>query len=217
MQVSTLLFDLDDTLYPPQTGLWEGIRRRMMIYMVERMGFSPARAEELRKRFLEQYGTTLRGLQHEFTVNSDDFLAFVHDLPLAEYLQPDPALRRMVLSLPQARWVFTNADQAHAGRVLRTLGLEGCFQGVIDVRAIDFLSKPAPGAYLKALQLAGVTQPADCLFFDDAMRNLRPAQELGLRTALVNPEDQEGSADLHLAYLTDLQQAAPELWQPVPG
>lgn len=213
MQVTTLLFDLDDTLYPPSTGLWSTIRERMHTYMTERMGIEPALADRLRPHFLETYGTNLRGLQHEFEVDTDDYLAYVHDLPLSEYIHPNLELRQMLLSLPQKRWIFTNADQPHAERVIKVLQLEGCFDGIIDVRAINFLNKPVPEAYMKALQIAGVEHPSDCLFFDDALRNLLPAKRLGLFTALVNPEVNNNGADLHLAYLTDLRQAAPELWE----
>lgn len=213
MQVTTLLFDLDDTLYPPSTGLWNVIRARMHTYMTERMGIEEELAHKLRPHFLETYGTNLRGLQHEYEVDSDDYLAYVHDLPLAEFIQPNPELRAMLLSLPYARWVFTNADTAHAERVINVLGLAGCFNGIIDVRAINFLNKPVPQAYLKAMEIAGVKRTQDCLFFDDALRNLLPAKRLGMHTALVNPDVANNGADLHLCYLTDLRQAAPELWE----
>ena len=98
MQVSTLLIDLDDTLYPPSTGLWSTIRERMHTYMTERMGIEPALADRLRPHFLETYGTNLRGLQHEFEVDTDDYLAYVHNLPLSEYIQPNPELRQMLLT-----------------------------------------------------------------------------------------------------------------------
>jgi len=44
MLFTTLFFDLDDTLYPPATGLWEAIGSRINLYMTERMGFPPEQA-----------------------------------------------------------------------------------------------------------------------------------------------------------------------------
>ncbi len=217
MQVRTLLIDLDDTLYPPQTGLWEAIRGRMHTYMVERMGMSDTQANHLRPHFLETYGTTLRGLQSEFEVDAEEFLAYVHDLPLVEYLQPNEAVRQTLLSLPQRRWVFTNADQAHATRVLKVLQLEECFDGIIDVRALGFLNKPDPQAFWKALELAGENDPHRTLFMDDALRNLLPARQLGLITLLVNPFVEQNGVDYHIHYLTDLRQALPGLWESLPA
>ena len=36
----------------------------------------------LRRNYFEQYGTTLRGLQIHHQVDTDEYLAYVHDLPL---------------------------------------------------------------------------------------------------------------------------------------
>ena len=78
---------------------------------------------KLRQSYLEKYGTTLRGLQAHYEVDADEYLAFVHELPLDKYIQPDPNLHSLLLSLPQKRWIFTNADSNHARRVLSILGI----------------------------------------------------------------------------------------------
>ena len=36
------LFDLDNTLYPQDSGLWEEIGRRISAYMIDRLGFYAA-------------------------------------------------------------------------------------------------------------------------------------------------------------------------------
>ena len=155
MGYSTIFFDLDDTLYASSNGLWEAIQARMNRYMAERLNIPQDKVPELRRSYYETYGTTLRGLQRHYQVDADDYLNYVHDLPLQEYLSPAPDFRAMVLSLPQKRWVFTNADDDHARRVLAILGLSDCFAGIIDVRAIAFACKPEPVAYHRALALAG--------------------------------------------------------------
>jgi putative hydrolase of the HAD superfamily len=204
MSYTTLFFDLDDTLYPSEAGLWEAIRVRINRYMCERMRIPPDEASALRRHYYETYGTTLRGLQIHYQIDPDDFLAYVHDLPLNAYLQPDPALRALLLALPQPKWIFTNADVAHAGRVLAGLGLEGCFQGIIDVRARGFVCKPQPEAYPQALRLAGESEPGRCVFFDDAPRNLAPARALGIYTVLVGTALSDPSACLSVRRLHDL-------------
>src|SRR3989304_2202849 len=95
-----LILDLDDTLYPRRTGLMEEIGRRILLYLTERMGFSPEESVELRKRFNVQYGTALRGLQIEHTIDPADYLHFVHDVPLQNYLALDPALGAMLSRIP---------------------------------------------------------------------------------------------------------------------
>ena len=90
MRFTTLFFDLDDTLYPASTGLWLAIKDRMNLYMLERLGLPENDIPVLREQYFKMYGTTLRGLQERHKVDKDDFLAFVHDLPLKDFLTPEP-------------------------------------------------------------------------------------------------------------------------------
>lgn len=228
MRLTTLFIDLDDTLYPKESGLWGAIRQRMTDYMREQLGFPPEVIPALRQHYFDTYGTTLRGLQIHYHVDPDRYLAYVHDLPLDKFLTPDPQLRALLNSLPQAKWIFTNADTDHARRVLTRLGLEDCFTGIIDVRALGYLCKPHREAYLRAMQLAGVDRAEECVLFDDAPRNLLPAHKLGMLTVLVShaalPEpatnDKHLAADYILLEWKELKSLIPQLWnqtKPSPG
>lgn len=213
MVFKTLLIDLDDTLYPSDSGLWLAIRERMSDYMLQRLHFSWEEIPDLRQRYMETYGTTLRGLQQECDVDTEDFLSYVHDLPLHQYISPNPGLREILLSLPQERWIFTNADTSHAQKVLSILLLQDCFNGIIDVRALDFLCKPDEAAYLKALKIIGVENPHHSVMFDDSLRNLTPAHRLGFFTVLVGKKKDHPDVDRSLISLLDLPEVIPELWE----
>jgi pyrimidine 5'-nucleotidase len=213
MCFTSLYFDLDDTLYPASSGLWDAIRLRMNEYMQGFIDLPIKEIVRLRQSYLEKYGTTLRGLQAYYDVDVDEYLDFVHDLPLEKYIQPDPGLRVLLLSLPQRRWIFTNADANHANRVLTILGINDCFEGIIDIRAIDFACKPDKIAYQRALVVANDDDPTHCVIFDDALRNLTPARELGFFTVLVGKNGQESSVDRTISSLHELKDSMPELWQ----
>ncbi|MBN1147530.1 MAG: pyrimidine 5'-nucleotidase [Anaerolineales bacterium] len=213
MRYTTLFFDLDDTLYPSGNGLWGAISERMNQYMVERIGLPPEEVPALRKMYYQRYGTTLRGLQNHYQVDSDDYLAYVHDLPLERYLEPAPALRDLLSSLPQQCWIFTNADAGHARRVLTVLGVADYFDGIIDVRAIQFACKPELVAYQRALALAGNPSPTQCVLLDDSHANLAPARQAGLTTVLIRDNGlAHPAADYVLADVLALSEALPELW-----
>ena len=213
MSLTTLFFDLDDTLYSSTTRLWEAIRARMGQYMHERLGLPLEQVPGLRRYYFTTYGTTLRGLQKHYQVDADDYLAYVHDLPLRQYIQPAPELRTLIASLAQPCWVFTNADANHAGRVLAVLGLSDCFAGVIDVRAIQFACKPEPVAYQRALEIAGNPPAQNCVLIDDSPANLAPARQMGFTTVLVRPDGGPDPAAHHtIPALLDLRQALPGLW-----
>jgi putative hydrolase of the HAD superfamily len=213
MHFNTLYFDLDDTLYPPSSGLWDAIRDRMNEYMQRLIDLPLTEIVKLRQSYLEQYGTTLRGLQAHYDVDVDEYLDFVHDLPLEKYIQPDPHLRTILLGLPQKRWIFTNSDGNHAQRVINILGINDCFEGVIDIRAVDFVCKPDKIAYQRALTFTLDVDPTRCVIFDDALRNLYPARELGFFTVLVGRNGLEPSVDQTIPSLHELGDCMPELWQ----
>ncbi len=214
MEIRTIFFDLDDTLYPSSAGLWEAIGKRMDSYMHTRIGLPLDEVARLRKYYYETCGTTLMGLQRDYHIEADEFLAYVHDLPLHEYLRPDPELERILRSLSQSLWVFTNADEDHASGVLDALGIAGCFHGIIDVRATQFHPKPHPTAFQFALQLAGESNPSHCLLLDDAPRNLSAADQLGFVTAIVGPTSSAPFADFHMLRIHDLPRTLPALWGP---
>jgi pyrimidine 5'-nucleotidase len=213
MQYTTLFFDLDDTLYPNNNGLWDAILGRMSLYMAERVGLSWDVIAEKRRMYYKTYGTTLRGLQVHYQVDADDYLDYVHDLSLENYLQPSPRLRSLLESLPQRRWIFTNADADHAQRVLNILEIQDCFEGIIDVRAIDFACKPEAIAYQRALTLAGESDAGKCVLLDDSPLNLETAHQLGFTTVLVGGN---GTAvpvvDYHVGDLLTLPAIIPNLW-----
>ncbi len=213
MHFTSLFFDLDDTLYPPSSGLWDAIRERMNTYMHKLIDLPLSEIVKIRQSYLEKYGTTLRGLQANYEVDADEYLAFVHDLPLNKYIRPDPALRELLLGLPQRRWIFTNSDANHANRVLKILGITDCFEGIIDIRAIDFACKPEKIAYQRALLVASNDDPTHCVIFDDSLRNLAPAHDMGFYTVLVGTDGTEPSVDQAITSLHKLKDCMPELWQ----
>ena len=188
MAISTLFIDLDGTLYPSDNGLWEAIRDRMNLYIKQRFGMQDEEVASLRHSYYLKYGTTLKGLQIHYQVDAEEYLAFVHDLPLHEFIQPDPNIRHMLLNLPYVRWIFTNADSSHAVRVLEILGISDCFEGIIDVRAIDFACKPDEIAYHRALALAGNPVVEQSVFMDDSAENVKTAHQLGFKTILVGSD-----------------------------
>ena len=212
MHFTNLFFDLDDTLYPSTNGLWSGIRQRMNEYMLQRLGIPPDQAPVLRRKYFETYGTTLRGLQIHYRVDPDDFLAYVHDLPVETIIAPDPELHQLLLGLTLPKWIFTNADANHARRVLSALGVSDCFDGIIDIRSMGFICKPDPQAYRIALTTAGETSPERCIYLDDATRNLAPAFEMGFFTVLVSQDGSNPVATRTIARPHDLSLLMPELW-----
>ena len=184
MRFTTIFFDLDDTLYPSSTNLWLAIKGRMNEFMRDRMNIPTNEIPALREKYYMQYGTTLKGLEKHHQINVDDFLAYVHDLPLGNYLTPDTAQREIIASLPTRNLIFTNADSSHAERVLTQLNLRDLFPVIVDVNAVTPYCKPMPEAFKIAMKLAGESDPSRCVMIDDLTRTTRAAKEVGMSSIL---------------------------------
>ncbi len=161
------------------------LKAKILQYMIERLHMDPATAEELRVHYLRTYGTSMRGLQMHHAIDADDFLQFVHDLPVERLVRPAPQLGAVLGRLPLGKVIFTNASREHAERVLRRLGVEHHFQRIVDVRDVGYVSKPNREAYVRVCDLLQV-RPEECVIVEDSIRNLLPAKELGMVTILVD-------------------------------
>jgi pyrimidine 5'-nucleotidase len=194
MRFTTLFFDLDDTLYPNSAGLWQAIKERMNLYMRDRMGIPEKDVPALREQYFKMYGTTLRGLQARHNVDAQDYLAFVHDLPLKDYLTPNPTQRSIIASLPSRKLIFTNADMNHARGVLAVLQLDDLFDAIVDINAVAPYCKPMPESFAIAQELADEPDPRKCVVIDDLPRTTRAALEVGMASLLYGTDEPTSEA-----------------------
>jgi putative hydrolase of the HAD superfamily len=182
-----VIFDLDNTLYPPSRGVVERVDDRINRFMIERLGFAPDVAATLRARYRDEHGTTLNGLMLHHQVQPDDYLEDVHTIAVEELLEADPALDAMLATIPQRKVVFTNGSAAHAERVLACLGVRAHFSDVFSLECVAYVPKPARAAFETVLARLDVAATA-CVFLDDRADNLATARALGMRTILVGTE-----------------------------
>src|SRR5512139_2544324 len=181
-----LIFDLDETLYPRNAGLMQEIGVRINRYLIENLHLPQEQANELRKRYYNQHGTALRGLVVERPdVDPEDYLHFVHDIPLANYLGPNPLLAQMLHALALPKVIFTNATVEHAQNVLNILGIADQFADIVDVRRVGYVSKPNAEAYARLLNILQA-HGSECILIEDSARNLLPGKALGMTTILVD-------------------------------
>ena len=204
MQFTTVFFDLDDTLYPASCGLWEAIRQRISLFMHEFLGIPWEEIPDLRRKYFDEYGTALRGLEANYPIRREEYLAFVHDLPLTDYIHPDPELNTALKALPARKLIFTNADSAHARRVMDVLEVSPYFDAIVDINDMEPFCKPMPESFQRAMLRAGESDPRRCVLIDDMLRNIAGAREFGMRTVLFGEDHQQSGADARLMKWFDL-------------
>ncbi|WP_374577721.1 pyrimidine 5'-nucleotidase [Phenylobacterium sp.] len=181
--IDTWLFDLDNTLYPEESGFMREVEGRMTGFVERVTGLPRDEAYALQKKYLAEHGLTLKGLMLHHGVDPADFHALFHDLSL-EVLARDAELLSALSKLPGRRLIFTNADEVHAERVLKHLGLRDLFDDVFHIASFDFAPKPDPLGFQRMID-AHSLDPQATSFFEDSEKNLKPAADLGMTTVLV--------------------------------
>ena len=78
--IETWVFDLDNTLYPPDSGIWPKINERITLFLADLFGLDGQSARALHQHYYLKHGTTLRGLIEENIDAAERFLEFVHDI-----------------------------------------------------------------------------------------------------------------------------------------
>lgn len=183
--IDTWLFDLDDTLYPEETGIMDLIRARITAFVMRITGLDEEEARQVQRGWFEVHGASLPGLLKEHDVSVQDFLIDIHDVPL-DTVTPDPRLRAALARLPGRRFVFTNGSSGHAERVLDKLGVADLFAGVFHIESGGLIPKPDPRTFQAVINQFGLA-PARTAFFEDTARNLAPAADIGMTTVLIGP------------------------------
>src|SRR5271166_1981335 len=189
--VTTWVFDLDNTLYPPDSGIWPRIDERITLFLIDLFGIDGLSARALHKHYYSRHGTTLRGLVEEHFDQTERFLEFVHDIDRSG-LKPDPILAREVGRLPGRKLIFTNGSRNHAILTASQLGLDGLFEDAFDIVAAGLTPKPTEAAYDAFLERYGI-DPKVAAMFEDVVKNLTVPKARGMTTTLVTTKP--GQAD----------------------
>lgn len=184
--VDTWIFDLDNTLYPPEVCLFDQIEVRMTAWVMQALSVDAREADRLRKHYWATYGTTLAGLMREHDIDPTPYLHDVHDISF-DALSPDPALAEAIAGLPGRCIVYTNGSAPYAHRVIEARGLAGLFDAVYGVEHAGYLPKPEQAAFEAVIEQDGLT-PTQAAMFEDDARNLAAPHALGMATVHVAPQ-----------------------------
>ncbi|SFJ52543.1 pyrimidine 5'-nucleotidase [Jannaschia pohangensis] len=211
--VTTWVFDLDETLYPPSVPLFPQIEARMVDWIVATMNVSRSDADGLRARWWHDHGTTLAGLMREHGQDPEPFLEDVHRIDFS-VLSPDPELRDLITMLPGRKIIYTNGTAPYARDVLAARGLDGIWDAVHGIEHAGYAPKPDAIAFERVFAADGL-DPTRAAMFEDSPRNLQVPHEMGMVTVHVAPERAQGSHVHHHA--PDLNAFLRGILAPVPG
>lgn len=194
------IFDCDNTLYPENSGFLKCVDGKIIEYMAQRLRIPQDQIGPLRERYWSEHSITLVGLMRDYSVDPADYLDFVHDVPVEEFLEPDERLKETLARLPGEKHVFTNGTVSHAERVMERLGIRSELGRVFDIGFMDYVPKPEVHGYKKMLEALGVS-PGECVMVDDMAQNLDTAKKLGMSTVLVGPGRTNGHPAVREAWM----------------
>ena len=197
------LFDLDNTLYPAASGLFDAINQRINRYLQKFYGIHPEGADEVRRGYFHRYGLTLLGLMQERGADPDHYLEYVHRVPVADYLSPNSRLQALLAAIPVPKAIFTNGSRRHSMAVMEALGVSGAFDEIFDIASCGYIPKPDIRSYRMVLERLGI-EGHETLLAEDLERNLPPAKSLGMVTVLVGAKGGPQSADYSVASIEEL-------------
>jgi len=169
-----ILFDLDGTLVDSLELILSSYRHTMSRHLGR---------ERPDEEWLNTMGTPLRIQLQSFAETPEQaeamFQTYIaHNEANHQHLiQPFPRMRETVTGLKQAGFklaVVTSKIRDHALRELRSVGLEGIFDGLVSASDVE-RPKPDPQPVLLALQTIGVAA-ADALVVGDSLYDLLSAR-----------------------------------------
>ena len=184
--ISYLLFDLDNTLYPSTSKIDHGITTRMIQFIADHLHISFDEAENLRKKELPKYGTTLEWLRSsENLTDTDAYFDCVHPASELQELPELPHLRELMLSFNRPMSLLTNSPLRHAQRVIEFYNIQDLFLHIFDIEKNNLRGKPYPDAYTSALEISGFTMDKT-LFVDDHLKYIKGYSEIGGKAVLID-------------------------------
>ena len=180
------LFDLDNTLYSPNLGIFSQIDERMKKFISNKLELSEKKSFILQKKFYKKYGTTLYGLMKHYEVDPQEFCNFVHDINFKN-LKNSRILRSKLQALPGRKIIYTNGDYKYAEKILRCLGIEDLFSDIFDIKKSNYIPKPMKSSLNKLIKKYELN-PLKTVYFDDLEKNLMSASLKGFTTIHISEE-----------------------------
>lgn len=182
-QFDSWIFDLDNTIYPAASNLFDQVAKRMTLFIQDRFDLDHDAAFARQKDLFRRYGTTASGLMHEHGVEPRDFMDFVHEIDLDGF-HPDAELDAAIGALPGKKVIFTNGTHHHASRILDAMGLKHHFEGIYDIFDANHRPKPEPAIYQEVVERFTI-DTRSAVMIEDMAVNLEPAAEMGVTTVLL--------------------------------
>ncbi len=156
----------------------------MVQYIHTKIGMGYNQANKLRENYWQQYGSTLRGLIRNYSIDPTNFLEETHDLPnINALIYPMKNLKKTLSGLKGRKLIYTNGPKSYALSVLRACRLLKYFDAVHSIEDSFFNGKPSRSSMKHFLVKNKIKR---AVFIDDEVKNLKTASYYGIKTVWLN-------------------------------
>ena len=193
-KIDTWIFDLDNTLYSADSGIFQQVHKLMGKFIVEHLNVNINEAKNIQRKYYKKHGTTLRGLMDNHGIDPDSFLEEVHKLDYS-IVSPNLKLAKNLENLNGKKFIFTNANKKHADIILDKLQIANLFEGIFDIKMANYIPKPEIQTYEKLIETYNIN-PNKTIMFDDIAKNLVPASKIGFTTVWIDVGHENFSDDI---------------------
>lgn len=193
-KINTWIFDLDNTLYSADSGIFQQVHDLMGEFMSKNLKIDIEEAKELQSKYYKQHGTTLRGLMDNHGIDPDHFLSKVHNLDYS-IVGPNKELNKELEKLEGRKIIYTNANRQHAESVLKRLELTHMFQEIFDIKSANYVPKPKIFPYQQIITDFDINSSTTAMF-DDIAKNLVPAKNVGFTSIWIDAGYENFSDDI---------------------
>ncbi len=193
-QTDTWIFDLDNTLYSADSGIFQQVHDLMGKFVSSHLNINIEEAKKIQREYYKQHGTTLRGMMDNHGVDPDHFLTEVHKLDYS-IVGPNYKLNDELKKLSGRKIIYTNANMQHALSVLDRLELSNFFDEIYDIKMANYIPKPELTPYEQIITKYEIN-PEKSSMFDDIAKNLVPAKKVGFTSVWIDAGYENFSDDI---------------------
>ena len=193
-KISTWIFDLDNTLYAADSGVFQQVHKLMGEFISKNLNMDMTEAKKVQAKYYKQHGTTLRGLMDNHGIDPDYFLDEVHRLDYS-IVSSNEILNQELYKLDGRKIIYTNANKKHAIDVLDRIGLSNFFDEIFDIKMANYIPKPELKPYEQLINLFNIDAESSAMF-DDIAKNLVPAKKVKFTSVWIDAGYENFSDDI---------------------
>jgi FMN phosphatase YigB (HAD superfamily) len=196
-KISTIIFDMDGTLYSfkngslKESGLYDVIIENTQRYLMKKRDMSQDKAKHALQKILSSYGTKLSiGLEEVYNLDRYEYFNYAWNIPAEHYMVYDPRVRDALdeMSKDYTLVLLSDAPKIWVRNVLSVLKLEDIFKDSTIFSGEGDIRKEYGNAFQSIINNLSLEAHSCITFGDQEHTDIIPAKALGIQTVFIGKQ-----------------------------